>query len=489
LNIYEGIRFITPEILLFVGSLIVLFSSLFFRNKNILACLATLTVVAASLYLPQSYKMNSTMFFGMLTNDSFSLFFKQICLFVTGIIILISMGYKALDEDHMGEYYFLLLNASIAMLLAVSSDNLLMIYIALEMLSLVSYILVAFLKNSSLSSEGALKYFLFGALSTGIMLYGISLAYGLFGTTDLAAISNAVSAGQARLPASISLAGGQVNILVALILLMLILAGLAFKCALVPFHMWAPDAYQGAPTAITAFISVGSKAVGFAVLFRIFAKIFSPLYINWSDLIMLISIFTMTIGNVIAISQTDIKRMLAYSSIAQAGYILIGLAVGSAAGIEGALYYIFAYALMNLGAFGCVILISNSIKSDRIEDYAGLYKRSPVGAFLLSVFLLSLAGVPPLAGFLGKFLVFAAAIQSKFILLAVVGVVNSVIAAFYYIKVIKYMYLNEPTSLFTEPKSLSLQIALVVVLVGVLIAGLYPSPFLSWVKASQPFLF
>lgn len=476
MNITEGIRFVTPEIILFAFSLIVLFTSLFFRNKGVLGAIAFLAVVAASIYLPFSGRANSPLFFNMLTGDSFSLFFKELCLFITGIVILVSMGYRALNEEHIGEYYFLLLNAGLAMLLAVSSDNLLMIYIALEMLSLISYILVAFLKNNPLSSEGALKYFLFGALSTGIMLYGISLVYGLFGTTDLTAIQAALSS-------------GGVNILVALILIVLILAGLAFKCALVPFHMWAPDAYQGAPTAITAFISVGSKAVGFAVLLRVFAKIFFPIYTNWSDLIMLISIFSMTIGNVIAISQTDIKRMLAYSSIAQAGYILIGLVVGSASGVEGALYYIFAYALMNLGAFGCVILISNSIKSERIEDYAGLYKRDPVGAFLLSVFLLSLAGVPPLAGFLGKFLVFAAAIQSKFILLAVVGVINSVIAAFYYIKVIKYMYLDEPASISTQPKSLGLQIALAVLLIGVLVAGLYPSPFLTWVRASQPFFF
>ncbi|OGW93044.1 MAG: hypothetical protein A3K16_04035 [Omnitrophica bacterium RIFCSPLOWO2_01_FULL_45_24] len=476
LNIIENLRFITPEIILFVFSIMILMSSLLIRNKNVLGIFACLAIVAASLYLPQSHKTNPSLFFDMLRNDSLSLFFKEICLFITGIVILISMGYKALSEERIGEYYFLILNAAIAMLLAVSSDNLLMIYISLEMLSLISYILVAFLKHDPLSSEGALKYFLFGALSTGIMLYGISLVYGLFGTTDLSIISSAVSA-------------GQVNIFVAFILFLFILAGICFKCAFVPFHMWAPDAYEGAPTAITAFISAGPKAVGFAILLRIFTKNFFPLYVNWSALAMLISIFTMTIGNVIAISQGNIKRMLAYSSIAQAGYMLIGFVVGTASGMEGLMYYILAYALMNLGAFGCVIMISNSIGSDAIEDYAGLSKNNPVPAFMLTVFLLSLAGVPPLAGFLGKFLVFAAAIQSKFILLAVAGVVNSVIAAYYYMRIIKFMYLDEPKAASAGQRSLPLQIALAIVMAGVLIAGLYPSPFLNWIRASQSFFF
>ncbi len=474
MSLIESIRFITPEIILLAGAIIILMFSLFVSNKNVLGVFALSAIVAASLYLPQSQKVEPVLFFNMLTNDSFSLFFKEIILFITGIIILISIGYEELKEKYIGEFFFLLLNGAIAMLLAVSSNNLLMIYLSIEMLSLISYILVAFLKNNTLSSEAALKYFLFGALSTGIMLYGISLVYGLFGTTDLAMISKAVSA-------------GQINNLVSLILLVLILAGLCFKCSLVPFHMWAPDVYQGAPTAVTAFLSVGPKAVGFAVLLRIFSNNFFHLYINWVTLVMLISIFTMTIGNVIAISQTNIKRMLAYSSIAQAGYMLIGFVVGTAGGIEGVLYYIFAYTLMNLGAFGCVILVSNYLKSDAIEDYAGLYKKDPVTSFMLSIFLLSLTGVPPLAGFWGKFLVFNAAIQSKFILLAVVGVINSIVAAYYYMRIIKFMYLEEPKAKEIGPKSVPLQIALAIVTAGVLIAGLYVTPFLNWVKYSQSF--
>ena len=475
MSIVESVTFVTPEIILLAAAIAILAASFFVNNKGVLGVLALAAIVVASLYLPQSHKTASTPFFNLLANDSFSLFFKEICLFVTGIVILLSMGYKELAQKHMGEYYFLLLNGAIAMLLAVSSNNLFMIYLSLEMLSLISYMLVAFLRNNPLSSEGALKYFLFGAMSTGIMLYGISLAYGLFGTTDLPAISKALNA-------------GQTSGLVSLILLVLILAGVGFKCTMVPFHMWAPDVYQGAPTAVTAFISVGPKAVGFAVLLRIFTNSFFPLHADWVSLMTLISIFTMTIGNVIAISQTDIKRMLAYSSIAQAGYMLIGFVVGSPSGTEGVLYYILAYALMNLGAFGCVILVSNSIRSDAIEDYAGLHKRDPVTSFMLSVFLLSLVGVPPLAGFWGKFLVFTAAIESKFILLAIAGVVNSVVAAFYYMRVIKCMYLEEPRMKDAGPRSVPLQIALAIVMAGVFIAGLHLTPFLNWVRLSQFFL-
>ncbi len=471
MSIVQSVTFVTPEIILLIAAIVILVASFTVNSKGVLGVVALAAIVMASLYLPHSHKTASAPFFNLLTNDSFSLFFKEISLFITGIVILLSMGYKELTEKSIGEYYFLLLNGTIAMLLAVSSNNLLMIYLSLEMLSLISYMLVAFLRNSPLSSEGALKYFLFGAMSTGIMLYGISLAYGLFGTTDLSAISEALKA-------------GQVNRTVSLILFILMLAGIGFKCTMVPFHMWAPDVYQGAPTAVTAFISVGPKAAGFAILLRIFTSSFFSPHADWVSLMTLISIFTMTIGNVIAISQTDIKRMLAYSSIAQAGYMLIGFVVGDA-GTSGVLYYILAYALMNLGAFGCVILVSNSIKSDAIEDYAGLHKRDPVTSFMLSVFLLSLVGVPPLAGFWGKFLVFSAAIESKFILLAIVGVVNSVVAAFYYVRVIKCMYLDEPKAKDAGPRSWSLQLGVAVVMAGVFVAGIYLTPFLNWIRASQ----
>lgn len=471
MNVAESVKYILPELILTGFALTSLILGLFTRKKGVLGILCLTGISLAVLALQQSYKASDPLFSGMLLNDSFSEFFKEISLLIAGFIILISMGYDRFSGEDAGEYYFLLLSVTVAMMFAVSSNNLIMIYIALEAVSLISYILVAFLKRDALSSEGALKYFLFGALSTGIMLYGISFIYGLFGTTDLSAISAALET-------------GNVNNFTAFISLILILAGLSFKCALVPFHMWVPDAYQGAPTPIAAFISSGPKAIGFAVLIRIFLKNFFPLFPNWVDLITVISIFTMTAGNLVAISQDNIKRMLGYSSIAQAGYILIGFAVGTPRGVEGALFYILAYVFMNLGAFGCVVLISNSIKSDRIKDYAGLYKKDPAIAFMLTIFLLSLAGIPPLAGFLGKFLVFAAAIESKFVLLAIAGVINSVVALYYYVGVIKYMYLDEPKTIEIEPRPIALQIALILALAGILIVGLFPLPFLDWIAAS-----
>ncbi|MEI8344466.1 MAG: NADH-quinone oxidoreductase subunit N [Candidatus Omnitrophota bacterium] len=459
-------RLILPETVLLIFALAVLMGCLFIKSRHILGALTLTGILAAAACLPGLSQTAPGPYLGMLLNDAFGSFFKVTCLFISGIVVLISMGYRSLDERSIGEYYFLLLTGTLAMLLAVASNNLLMIYVALEMLSLICYFLAAFFKNDGYSSEGALKYFLFGALASGIMLYGISLVYGLFGTLDLSAIA-----------AMLSL--GQVNTAAAALILVLVLAGLAFKCGFAPFHMWVPDAYQGAPTAVAAFISVGPKAAGFAVLLRIFVSGFSALYIPWTNLIVIISVLTMTLGNVVALSQTNIKRMLGYSSIAQAGYILIGLAAASSLGTQSVLFYVFVYALMNLGAFGCVILVSNSIASDTIEDYAGLYKKDPVTAFLLTVFLLSLAGVPPLAGFLAKFLVFAAAIDSQLIWLAAAGAVNSVIAAFYYIKVIKFMYLHEPVPGPVLRKPPALQLALAITLTLVLAAGLLPHLFLN----------
>ena len=468
----DTLKFFLPETILTVFSLGALLCSLTFRGRNASAALALLAVVLSALSLPLASHAPAGLYFHMLANDAFSIFFKAICLFATGLAILLSMGSGAVRDDARGEYYFLILAACVAMMLAVSSNHLLMIYLSIEMLSLVSYILVGFQKNDAFSAEGALKYFLFGALSTGIMLYGISLVIGLFGTADLSAICAALKAGQAG-----SITAG--------IAFLMIFAGISFKCALAPFHLWVPDAYQGAPTAVTAFISVGPKAAGFAVLLRLFAINASPCSAMWTHLLTLIAILTMTLGNLIAISQTNIKRMLAYSSIGQAGYILIGFVAGDSIGMAGVFYYVLAYALMNLGAFGCVTLISKCLKSDEIGAYAGLYKTNPFPAFMLTVFLLSLAGVPPLAGFFGKFLVFAAAVQSRLFFLALMAVINSVIAAFFYMKIIQTMYLRECPETRPAAPSTCLNTALLILLAGVLIVGCFPGPFLDAIAASQ----
>jgi len=471
LSAAESIKYIYPELILLIFSVAILTLGLFSKKSGLYGILSLLGVTVSAFCLHNNFPAPAPIFSNLLLSDSFSRFFKELSLVVTFIVILISMGYRIIKEEDEPEYYFLLLVITCAMMLAVSSGNLVMIYVAMEAVSIISYILVGFRKHDALSNEAALKYFLFGTLATGIMLYGISFIYGLFGTTDLSVVHTAlVSKG--------------INNVTLSAALLLIFAGIAFKCALVPFHMWVPDAYQGAPTSITAFISVGPKIVGFVVLLRVFLKDFLPVFPAWSGFFTVICVATMTAGNIIAISQTNIKRMLAYSSIAQAGYILIGFITGTPLGIMAVLFYIFVYAIMNLGAFACVTLISDSIKSDSIKDYAGLSKRDPVSAFMLALFLLSLAGIPPLAGFMGKFLLFAAAIESKLVFLAIAAAINSVIAFYYYVYVIKCMYLDEPQILDVQPKSTALQTALIIAIAGILIIGIWPLPVLSLVNAS-----
>jgi proton-translocating NADH-quinone oxidoreductase chain N len=350
-----------------------------------------------------------------------------------------------------------------------SSNNLLMIFLSIEFVSILSYLLTGFLKNNPRSKEAALKYLLFGSVSSGIMLYGMSILFGLTGAIDLHGI-------EAKLlltppPAALVLTA-----------LFLILVGLGFKISMAPFHMWAPDVYEGAPTPVTAFLTVGPKALGFAILIRLLHTSFLHLYEDWSPVLATLSMLTMTIGNVVAISQTNIKRLLGYSSIAQAGYILMGLAVSNEFGIIGVLIYLIAYAFTNLGAFLCVIAASNHFGTDEIEAYAGLGERSPFLAFALTLFLLSLAGIPPLVGFVGKLFVFASAIQGRFFTLAVVAALNSAVAAFYYFKIVRQMYLVPALSKEALAPPLVLLLALVITLAGILALGIFPPPLITFVE-------
>lgn len=466
----EDLKFITPEIILSGFAFFVLMAGVLIKQKDLLGFFAFLGIACAVLTVPNTFFAGPFLFSGMLVNDPLSVFFREIILFIIGVVILISMGFKGLDEEDKGEFYFLILIFTAAMMFAVSSNNLIMLYLGVEAVSLISYISVGFLKRDILSAEGGLKYFLFGAVSTGVMLYGITFIYGLFGTTDLNAILTV-------------LAGHPADNLAIVLPLILILVGIGFKCGVVPFHMWVPDAYQGAPTPITALLSVGPKAMGFALLMRVFSYGFAVFISHWGILIAAISVLSMTIGNILAISQNNIKRMLAFSSIAQAGYILLGIAVGTGLGLEAALFYIFVYTVMNLGAFGAVILISNSLKSDNIEDYAGLYRKDPFSAIVLTVSLLSLTGIPPLAGFLGKFFILSSVVQVDYINLAVIMVINSVLGLYYYVRVIKYMYLHESNRDLAEVGSLATKFALMLILALNVIIGIWPHPLLNWISA------
>lgn len=464
-----SLQFIFPELILIVFALIVLMVSVLKRYKNLAGGLSLAGVVLAACSLPISLSAGTgTAFFsGMLINDGFSIIFRQISLLIAGMVILLSMGYKDLPEEDKAEYYFFLLIITVSMMLAVAANNLMMIYITLETISIVSYIMAGFLKRNIFSSEAGVKYFLFGALSTGITLYGISWVYGLFGTLDLTLIMGILTT-------------SGVNQMALFVALILVLVGFAFKCSLVPFHMWTPDVYQGAPTPVAAFFSVGPKAVGFVFFLRIFVENFQSVFLYWTPLAGFIAILTMTIGNIVALKQENIKRLLAYSTIAQAGYIFVGLAIATPAGIKATLFYIFVYTLMNLGAFGSVIVISNSIKGEKIADYAGMYKNDPFTAIILSVSLLSLAGIPPLAGFMAKFFILAAAVEAKFVILAIAVVLNSIIALYYYAKVIKVMFFDEPCQRVIAPKSVAIQAALIITLIANLFIGIGPQLVINW---------
>lgn len=480
------LQFILPEMILLGFALIALIAGPFMPSRNMGGALALFGIAAAAFFVPASVKAGSFFFSGMLINDNFSLFFRVIILAIAALVILISMGYREVDKEDRSEYYFFLLIVTISMMLGVASNNLMMVYIAIEAISITSYIMAGYLKRDVYSSEAGVKYFLFGAMSTGIMLYGISLIYGLLGTLDLGLIFDHLRLGilDSRFPFNPAMLPG------LLLAAILVLVGIGFKCSLVPFHMWTPDVYEGAPTPVSALFSVGPKAVGFALLLRIFVLNFAagatPV-LDWGAWAGVTAVLTMTIGNIMAVGQTNIKRLLAYSTIAQAGYILVGLAVSTTAGIQATLFYLFVYSIMNLGAFGAAIAVFNSIRSDNIADYAGFYKKDPFTAVALAISLLALAGIPPLAGFLAKFLILAAAVEAGFVTLAIVVVLNSIVAFYYYIKIVKYMFLDDPaagTAASAEAvKSPALQIALVITLIGNIIFGIWPHPILNWLTS------
>ncbi len=400
-------------------------------------------VAAFLLSIPLFSAPSGTMFYGMLAMDQMAVFFKGFLILTSFLVLLATPGSKELSRSQLGEFYALLLGVTLAMLLLASSVDLLMLFLSLEMVSLSSYIMVGYLRNDRQSNEAALKYIIFGTVSTGAMLYGITLLYGMTGTTKLALIRDMISRGAA--------AGD--NSLTLLVATALILAGFGFKTAAVPFHFWCPDVYTGAPTPVTAFLSVAPKAAGFATLIRFFFTGLSDLpggishwvpfsALNWAPLVLVLSIITMTLGNIAALRQENMKRMLAYSSIAHAGYVFMGAVVLTSQGLQSILIYLITYLFMNLGAFLVVIEIYNKTGSFELKDYRGFYRRSPFLTIAMSIFMLSLMGIPPFAGFFGKLYVFGAAVNSNLAWYAVVGALNSVISVYYYARVIKAMIIE-----------------------------------------------
>jgi NADH-quinone oxidoreductase subunit N len=446
-----------PEIIITAALICVVIADLVFQKIRKVATflIAALgLIVALLLSIPLFKAPSGTIFYGILAMDPMAVFFKCFLILTSFLVLLAAPGSKELSRRHLGEFYTLLLGVTLAMLLLASSVDLLMLYLSLEMLSLGSYVMVGYLKNDRQSNEASLKYLLFGAVATGSMLYGITILYGLTGTTKIVAIRQILAAG--------AITGN--NSAMLLVSTVMILAGFGFKTAAVPFHFWCPDVYTGAPTPVTAFLSVAPKAAGFATLIRFFftalaipsgvAGIWNSFsFLNWNLLILVISIITMTLGNIAALRQNNMKRMLAYSSIAHAGYIFMGAVVLTSQGLQAVLIYLITYLFMNLGAFLVVIEIFNRTGSFDIDDYRGLYRRSPFLTIAMTIFMLSLMGIPPFAGFFGKLYIFGAAVNRNLAWFAVIGALNSVIAVYYYARVIKTMIIesNDDTAHIQMP--------------------------------------
>lgn len=419
--------------------------------------------------------------FGTLVVDKFALFFKFLFLVVAAVTILISTEYSRKFRMYRGEFYALILLSTAGMMLLASTKELITIYVSLELTSLPLAALAAFLKDSK-SSESGLKFLIIGAISSAVLLYGMVLVYGFTGTTSLDEI--AVRLGSIQLDAGTPF--GSPAILMGIVL---IIAGFGFKISSVPFQMWAPDVYEGAPTPITGFLSVASKAAGFAVILRVFYLAFSADFfsLDWGIAFAVMSILSMALGNLVAIRQNNIKRMLAYSTIAQAGYILVGVAAVAArtqdaqlgVGPTGVLFYLAGYAVTNLLAFSVIIAITNRINSDMIDDFAGMRTRSPYLAAVLGLSMISLMGVPPTVGFMAKIYIFGAAVNTNLEWLALAGVVNSVVSAYYYLRVVKVMYLMPSPTEERITAGFPMHVAVAITFSGVLFFGLYPTPLIQ----------
>ena len=427
---------------------------------------------ADSSLINNSLVYNPLIYNGMFITDPYSFFFKLIFYLTTMITILLSNQYIKMEGEAHSEFFIMLLFALCGMMIMASATDLISIYVGLELLALSLYVLTGFIKHSERSIESALKYLILSAIATCLMLYGASLFYGLCGTTQLDGITESLTTP----PTTTTTTTDPAIILASLFLI----AGFAFKIAAVPFHMWAPDVYEGAPTPITAFMSVGSMAAGFAVMLRVFAHALLPLSDIWLLIFATISLATMAVGSFVALVQTNIKRLLAYSSIAHAGFALLGLVAGGENGVASVMFYLLIYAFMSLGIFSVVIIMKTQHSpNELIDDYSGLSKHHSVLALLMLLFLFSLTGIPPTAGFMAKLYIIVALINEGYFLLAVAGVLFSAIAAFFYLRIVMLMYMRETNQKLELDKHLTLQLSLAITGIATLGIGLFPDWFLG----------
>lgn len=489
-QVLQSLAQFLPETTLTITFCVALLAGVIFRSQPRMSmAIALLGILVSIGFTIREIGTVQSIFSGMIAVDPFAIFFKLLVGTCAVIIFLFSLYSSEVQSTirRLAEYSSLLVAMTLGMYLMAGATNLLMIVLSIELTGLSSYILSGYVKEAPDSSEASLKYIIYGALSTGLMLYGISIIFGLTGgAVDIYAINRALST-------------GSVNPIALLVATLLIIAGMGYKISAVPFHFWTPDVYEGAPITVTAFLSVASKAAGFAILIRFFKVSFIDSNalglpvgfwvtlqdFEWNKIIAILSVLTMTLGNLVAVWQNNLKRLLAYSSIAHAGYMLMGVVVLSDKGIAGVLIYFVVYLFMNLGAFYIVMLVANKTGSEDIDSYKGLGFRSPFIGVSMVIFFISLAGLPPTAGFIGKLFLFASLLDARWVWLAVVGALNSVISLYYYVRVVRNIFLRDPEGnaaplVFTMP-----QIALVLILVvPTLLFGLYYSPIVEFANAS-----
>lgn len=460
---------VLPELILVVFALILMLVDAFGRKeppgeRAIFPWLAIAGVLAAAASCFYLWQMPPVSFQGAAISDHFALSITLIVLIATALTVLFSHTYISMVNKQVGEYYVLLLLCAVGMSMMAAATDLIVLFLALEVFSLGLYILTGLHRTNPRSTEASMKYFLLGAFASAFFVYGAALLYGATGSTQYGAMLASVHSGAASTPLLYVGIG-------------LLLAGMAFKISAAPFHMWTPDVYQGAPTPVTAFMSAGTKAAGFAAIIRLFVVAMPDAQPVWGWIIAILAVLTMLIGNLAALRQSSLKRMLAYSTIAHAGYMLVGLTPGTIQGADAALFYLFTYAFMSMGAFAVIMTLERTVGEDATLSHArGLSRTSPILAFLMAVFMFGLSGMPPLAGFFAKFLVFRAAVMGGWTWLAVIGMITSAIAVYYYLRVIVAMYFEKPgAEAVTQPRAWpSLQIGLAIAAAFTIIVGILP---------------
>ncbi|NKB57066.1 MAG: NADH-quinone oxidoreductase subunit NuoN [Alphaproteobacteria bacterium] len=470
-----------PEIALAVIGMVLMMIGVFAPEKKALSIVSGLTI--ASLIVTLAFVIwladgRVVAFSGLFLTDAFAVYMKILVLLGSIFVLFMSENYVQREGMDRFEFPILVIYATVGMMMMISANDLISLYVGLELQSLSLYVIAAFQRDRVRSSEAGLKYFVLGALSSGLLLYGCSLIYGFAGTTNFDALAG-LFAGQG-LEASPGLIVGMV----------FLTAGLAFKISAVPFHMWTPDVYEGAPTAVTAFFAVAPKIAAIALFLRVMLEPFGGLIDEWRQIIVLISIASMVLGAFAAIAQNNIKRLMAYSSIGHVGYALIGLASGSEAGLRGVLIYMAIYLVMNVGAFACILCMRvNGRMVENIDDLAGSAKSHPMMALAILIFMFSLAGIPPMAGFFGKFFIFTAAIEAELYTLAIIGVVASVVGAYYYLRIVKIVFFDDLTERFDKPIGRSLSTVMTLSGVVTILFFLWPAPILDSAAVAAAALF